>query len=177
MEIEADPPVEILPWTFNVLVAPEETALSLLRSMLDPRRFLFLYVCGNYSRLLSRINLRNAEFDVRRAFTSSQLLSIVDEAHHTFVFIEHDESLYAESEEMAGYLSLALRELSRESTVVLYSPAFDETLQAISNKADRVLCLERMAYARSARPHPRRTRRDRMPHGLPPGEQRRLEAF
>ena len=145
MEIEVHPSVEIQPGTFNVMVSPEELALRALREAIGPGRFLVLYVCGNYSRLLSRIGLRTAEFDIRRAFTSSQLLSILDDAHQTFVFLEHDPSLFAESEEMIEYVSIALRELSRESTVLLYSPAFDATLQAISKKADRVFYFDRTA--------------------------------
>src|SRR5512136_1830731 len=118
MEIDLDLPVDIQAGTFNVLVSPEELALRALRKAAGPGRFLVLYICGNYSRLLSRVNLRSAEFGIRRAFTSSQLLSILDDAHQTFVFIEHDPSLFAESEEMIEYVSIALRELSRESTVL-----------------------------------------------------------
>ena len=71
MEIELELPVDIQAGTFNVLVSPEELALRALRGVVVPGRFLVLYVCGNYSRLLSRIGLRVAEFDIRRAFTSS----------------------------------------------------------------------------------------------------------
>ena len=137
MEIELNPPVDIQAGAFNLLVSPEDIAIRALRGAVEPRRFLVLYVCGNYSRLLSRINLRAAEFDIRRAFTSSQLLSILEDAHQTFVFLEHDPSLFAESEEMIEYVSIALRELSRESTVLLYSPEFDATLQAISKRRGR----------------------------------------
>jgi hypothetical protein len=145
MDAGPDLRLEIQPWAFNVLVAPEDVAIWLLRDRLGQGRFLSLYVCGNYSRLLSRIGLRNAEFDVRRAFTASQLLSIADDAHHGFVFVEHDPTLYSESEGMAEYVSLALRELSRESTVVLYSSGLDDHLRAISAKADRMFCIERSA--------------------------------
>jgi len=165
--------LEIQPWAFNVLVAPEDIALGLLRERLGQGRFLSLYVCGNYSRLLSIINLRSVEFDVRRAFTASQLLSIAEDAHHTFVFIEHDPTLYSESDGMAEYVSLALRELSRESTVVLYSSGLDDQLRAISIKADRVFCLERSA-ARHERPQ-RREVRGRMRYGQISDSQRTLE--
>ena len=145
MHAGSDLRLEMQPWAFNVLVAPEDVAVGLLRDCLGRRGFLSLYVCGNYSRLLTRIGLRGAAFDVRRAFTASQLLSIAGEAHHTFVFIEHDPTLYSESEGMADYVALALRELSRESTVVLYSPGLDDRLRAISSRADRVFCIERDA--------------------------------
>jgi len=174
MEIEADLPLDIQPWSFNVIVAPEEVALGLLRRCLGEGRFLSLYVCGNYSRLLSRINLRNAAFDVRRAFTASQLLSIADEAHHTFVFIEHDPTLYSESDGAGDCVSLALRELARESTVVLYSSGLDEHLRLIARRADRVFCMERTA----TRPRrPRREARGRARFGPLSEWQRTLEGI
>lgn len=142
MDIGTGALFEIEPGTFSVVVGPEHVALGLLRESIARRRFLLLYVCGNYSRLLSRIGLRDVDFDVRRAFTASQLLSIAEEAHHTFVFVEHDPTLYSESEDMVGYVSMALRELSRSSTVVLYSVGLDEHLRSISKMADRVFCLE-----------------------------------
>jgi hypothetical protein len=176
MEIELSPPVDIQAGTFNLLVSPEDIAIRALRGAVEPRRFLVLYVCGNYSRLLSRINLRTAEFDIRRAFTSSQLLSILDDAHQTFVFLEHDPSLFAESEEMIEYVSIALRELSRESTVLLYSPAFDATLRAIAKKADRVFYFDRATDGERARGH--HSRRHGVAHNAPPADdQSRLEAF
>jgi hypothetical protein len=176
MDIELNPPVDIQAGAFNLLVSPEDIAIRALRGVVEPRQFLVLYVCGNYSRLLSRINLRTAEFDIRRAFTSSQLLSILDDAHQTFVFLEHDASLFAESEEMIEYVSIALRELSRESTVLLYSPEFDATLQAISKKADRVFYFDRTAGGESVRG--RYSRRRGMAHNAPPADdQSTLEAF
>jgi hypothetical protein len=172
MDVEPDLPLDIRSWAFNVVVAPEEVAIRLLRDCLGQRRFLSLYVCGNYSRLLSRIGIRNAEFDVRRAFTASQLLSIADEAHHTFVFIEHDPTLYSESDEVGDCVSLALRELARESTVVLYSAGFDEQLRLIARRADRVFCVERIA-TRTVRP--RREARGRVRFGPLSESQKTLE--
>lgn len=141
MEIELCPSVEILPRSLNVLVAPEIVAANALRELLERQRYLLLYICGNYSRLLSMLGLRSADFDIRRAFTAAQLLTIVEEAHQTLVFIEHDPNLFAESEELLGYAVLALKELSKESAVTMYSPFMDDSLQRFSNIADRVFCL------------------------------------
>lgn len=176
MDAGADPPFDLEAGTFSVIVGPEHVALGLLRSRLDDSRFLLLYVCGNYSRLLSRIGMRNAEFDVRRAFTASQLLSIAEEAHQTFVFIEHDPALYSESEDMAKYVSMALRELSRSSTVVLYSVELDENLRTISKMADRVFCLEGVR-ARSPGARRRTASRGRLPSFEVSDGQSRLEGF
>lgn len=141
MEIELCRSVEILSRSLNVLVAPETIAASALRELLREHRYLLLYICGNYSRLLSMLGMRNANFEIRRAFTAAQLLSIVEEAHQTLVFIEHDPGLFAESEELLEYAVFALKELSRESAVTIYSPFMDDSLRSFSNAADRIFCL------------------------------------
>lgn len=176
MEFGAGQTFDIEPGTFNVIVGPEHVALGLLRNAISGSRVLLLYVCGNYSRIISRIGLRNAEFDVRRAFTASQLLSIAEEAHQTFIFIEHDPTLYSESEEMAGYVSMALRELSRSSTVVLYSTEFDTHLRAISKMADRIFCIDEVR-TRPAGARAIRTTRGRLPRFDSTEGQSRLEGF
>lgn len=141
MEIELCRSVEILSRSLNVLVAPETIAASALRELLRGHRYLLLYICGNYSRLLSMLDMRSANFEIRRAFTAAQLLTIVEEAHQTLVFIEHDPSLFAESEELLEYAILALKELSRDSAVMIYSPFMDDSLRSLSNAADRIFCL------------------------------------
>ncbi|HVN66307.1 MAG TPA: hypothetical protein VMT31_06815 [Methanomicrobiales archaeon] len=96
MEFELHPSVTLESGTFSVVTAPEELVLRGLNGTPALSRFLFLYVCGNYSRLLSGIRRRSAHFEVRRAFTLFQLLTIIREAHHTVLFLEHDPSLYEE---------------------------------------------------------------------------------
>ena len=151
MEIELCRPVEILPRSLNVLVAPEAAAASALERLLGDRRYLLLYICGNYSRLLSMLSIRSAEFDIRRAFTAAQLLTIIEEAHQTVVFVDHDPNLFAESEELLGYAVMALKELSRESAVVIYSPFMDDPLRSFSNVADRVFCLTDLSGEKASR--------------------------
>lgn len=141
MEIELSGSLEILPRSLNLLVAPETVAAGALERLLAERRYLLLYICGNYSRLLSMLSIRSAELDIRRAFTAAQLLTIIEEAHQTVVFVEHDPSLFAESEELLGYATMAFKELSRESAVVIYSPFMDDTLRSFSKVADRVFFL------------------------------------
>jgi hypothetical protein len=94
MEFELHPSVTLESGTFSVVMAPEELVLRGLNGTPALSRFLFLYVCGNYSRLLTGIRRRSAHFEVRRAFTLFQLLTILREAHHTILFLEHDPSLY-----------------------------------------------------------------------------------
>jgi len=97
MEFELHPSVTLESGTFSVVTAPEELVLRGLNGTPALSRFLFLYVCGNYSRLLTGIRRRSAHFEVRRAFTLFQLLTILREAHHTIIFVEHDPSLYEDA--------------------------------------------------------------------------------
>jgi DNA polymerase I len=97
MEFELHPSVTLESGTFSVVVAPEEPVLRGLNGTPALSRFLFLYVCGNSSRLLTGIRRRSAHFEVRRAFTLFQLLTILREAHHTILFVEHDPSLYEDA--------------------------------------------------------------------------------
>jgi hypothetical protein len=61
--------------------------------------------------------------------------------HHSFLIVEHDPLLYEDSQEMAGYLAQALKQTSREATVLLYAPALDPHLQEMAQPADRVFCI------------------------------------
>jgi DNA polymerase I len=178
MEFELHPSVTLESGTFSVVTAPEELVLRGLNGTPALSRFLFLYVCGNYSRLLTGIKRRSAHFEVRRSFTLFQLLSILREAHHTIIFVEHDPSLYEDAgsrsrgapspldnpgsqrdpgsllPEVAG----ALAEAARTAAVVLYAPRPDPALSVLARRADRVFCLEtgeRGPAARAGRPGPR----------------------
>ncbi|MEM2943673.1 MAG: hypothetical protein QW083_01170 [Methanomassiliicoccales archaeon] len=123
---------------FNLLIAPEEVALTIFNEHLDLQNYLLLYISGNYSTILSRLNRRFSEFDVRRAFTVFQLIKILKEHHHSFIFIEYDPTLFSEHEELSDQVLLLLRELASSTTVLLYSPRVDQFIQAASEKAHRV---------------------------------------
>ena len=113
----------------------------MLNSNLNLQRYKILFICGNYSRILSQLNRNITELDVRRAFTSFQLMTILEENHHSFLIVEHDPQLYEDSQEMVGYLAQALKQTSREATVLLYAPALDPHLQEMAELADRVFCI------------------------------------
>ena len=144
MEIELHPAVSLLPETFNVLVGPVEMLAHALNSHLELQRYKILFVCGNYSRILSRLDRSFTELEVRRAFTSFQLMTILEENHHSFLIIEHDPTLYEDAKEMVEYLAQALRQTSREATILLYSPALDTHLEKMAKLADRVFCFYEM---------------------------------
>jgi DNA polymerase I len=144
MEIELNPSVSLQPETFNVLVSPAEMLIGALNSHLDLQRYRILFVCGNYSRILSRLDRLFTELEIRRAFTSFQLMTVLEENHHSFLIIEHDPSLYEDAGEMVEYLAEALRQTSRDATILLYSPALDPHLEKMIKLADRVFCFYEM---------------------------------
>jgi hypothetical protein len=138
MEIELHPAVSLTPETFNVLIAPVEMLIESLNSHSELQRYKILYISGNYSRILSRLDRNFTDLEIRRAFTSFQLMTILDENHHSFLIVEHDPLLYEDSKEMVEYVAQALKQTSREATVLLYSPALDPHMQTMTDLADRV---------------------------------------
>jgi hypothetical protein len=141
MEIELHPAVSLIEETFNVLIAPVDMLVEALNSHLNLQRYKILYICGNYSRILSRLDRNITALDIRRAFTSFQLMTILEENHHSFLIIEHDPMLYEDAKEMVEHVGQALKQTSRESTILLYAPALDPHLQTITDMADRVFCI------------------------------------
>jgi DNA polymerase I len=144
MEIELHPAVSLQEDTFNVLVAPVEMLVDAMNSNSNLQRYKVLFVSGNYSRILSRLNRNVTELDIRRAFTSFQLMTILEENHHSFLIIEHDPLLYEDASEMVEYIAQHLRQTSREATVLVYSPALDPHLEKMTQLADRVFCFYEM---------------------------------
>ena len=147
MEIELHPAVSLVEETFNVLVAPVEMLVDALNSHLNLQRYKVLFVGGNYSRILSKLDRNFTELDVRRAFTSFQLITILDENHHSFLIVEHDPMLYEDAEHMVEYVAQHMRQTSSEATVLLYAPALDPHLQKMTGLADRVFCFYEMPKA------------------------------
>jgi DNA polymerase I len=138
MDFELHPTVTLRPHTFNALVAPREAFIEMLNRKLDLQRFSVLYVCGNYSGILSRLDRRFTDLELRRAFTVFQLMTVLEEAHHSLIFIEHDPLIYEDAAEMAWYLSKAMRETAHEASVLLYAPGIDPFFEDLVGGADRV---------------------------------------
>jgi hypothetical protein len=125
--------------TFSAVVAPEHTIIPALNGNPELERFLFLFVCGNYSRLIPHISRSSANFEVRRPFTADQLLTVVREAAHTVIFIEHDTTLFEGADRLITPVGSALKEAGRDALVVLYSPSMDRSFAALSRQADRLI--------------------------------------
>ena len=96
-------------------------------------------------------------------------MTILEENHHSFLIVEHDPLLYEDAEKrMVEYLAQALRQTSREATILLYAPALDPHLQKITELDDRVFCI----YSEQAPAKGRKAEAK-----MPPGAQRTLEAY
>ncbi len=139
MLIELRKGMALHPCTFNAVIAPEKVMVSALNNNSDLQRFLFLYVSGNYSRLLSSINRSSKNFEVRRAFTAHQLFTILKEVSHTVLLIEHDPTLFDSAEIMIPQIAGMLKDISRESLVILYTPSIDRTFSVLMRQADHII--------------------------------------
>ena len=175
MEFDLHPAITLRTGTFAALVAPEDLVLASLNDNPVLRRFLFLFVSGNYSRLLSGINRRSVTIELRRAFTAFQLLTILRESYHTILFVEHDPGLYEGSgKEVVPQVAQALKGAGQNAAVVLYSPVPDPVFSLVAERADRFFSLSPPTFP--ARPRPHRGGPVRHPPGLPRG-QTTLEGF
>jgi len=139
IQIELRKGMYLYPGNYHAVIAPENVMLRAINGNPDLQRFLFLHISGNYSRLLSRIDRGSKNFDVRRAFTAHQFLSVIREAAHTIVLIEHDPLIFEGGENMIMPVSMALKDLGRDALVILYTPAIDRTFAALMRQADRVI--------------------------------------
>ncbi|HUU76661.1 MAG TPA: hypothetical protein VMW63_11335 [Methanoregulaceae archaeon] len=170
MEFDLHPTVSLQTGTFSAVIAPGDVVLAGLNDNPVLQKFLFLFISGNFSRLLSGINRRSVNIEVRRAFTAFQLLHILKESYHTVVFVEHDPTLYEGAEDLAVTVAQALRETGEAALVVLYAPKADPSFDEMSRFAHRVFYLG----ASPPTPPPSRTRhrpgKSRHPAGLPRGQ-------
>jgi DNA polymerase I len=139
MLIELSKGITLHPGSFTAVIAPEKKILSALNSNADLQRFLFLYVCGNYSRILPGISRTSNNFEVRRPFTADQLLTVIHEAGHTIVFVEHDPMLFDGAERLLDPIASALKQAGREALVILWAPASERSFAALIRQADRII--------------------------------------
>jgi hypothetical protein len=85
-------------------VAPRQTFIEMLNRNPTLQRFKVLYVSGNFSSILSRLHRTITDLEVRRGFTTFQVMTILEEAHHSLIIIEHDPLIYEDSAEMVEYV-------------------------------------------------------------------------
>jgi hypothetical protein len=129
-----------IPETLSVLVAPEEMLARALNSNPHLQQFRIVFITGIRSGALSQLDRRSMDLIVRRAFTSVQLRTILEENHHPFLVVEHTPQLYERARDMASRLAEAMKQASREATIVLYAPTLDRQLESMAEFANRVFC-------------------------------------
>jgi hypothetical protein len=140
MQIELRKGMNLYPGTYNAVIAPEKLMVSAINGNAELQRFLFLYISGNYSRILSGVSRTSKNFDIQRAFTAHQLFSMLKEAAgHTVILVEHDPSLFEGAEKMLVPVAGALKDAGRESLVIMYTPAIDRVFSSLMRRADRII--------------------------------------
>ncbi len=85
-------------------------------------------------------------------------MTILEEAHHSLLIVEHDPLLYEDAAEMVEYISHALSDAAKEAAVLLYSPGTDPFLKELAKNADRVWYFDegpRASPKLVARSHPK----------------------
>ena len=142
MDLELHSTIALRSRSFNVLLAPREMFVQSLNRNLNLQSFNVLYVSGNYSAILSKLDRKFTELEIRRGFTVFQLMTILEEAHHSVIIVEHDPMLYEDAQEMAEYVSQALREAAKDATVLLYASGADPYFDELTRNADRIFYFE-----------------------------------
>jgi len=67
-----------------------------------------------------------------------QLRTILRRTTTPVLIVEH--RAYERARDMAGHVAQAMKQASREATILLYAPALDRHLEAMAELADRVFC-------------------------------------
>lgn len=133
MSIELRTGMFLYPGSFNAVIAPDRVIITAINRNPELQRFLFLFVSGNYSRILLSIGRISDNFEICRAFTAHQLFSILQNASHTVIFVEHGTTRRCSKApgRMLSQVATMLKETGWESLVILYSPAMDRTFSAL----------------------------------------------
>lgn len=150
MDLPILPDIILQQGTYNVIIAPETMILGGLNGNIILKQFTTLFISGNFSRLLTQIDRNSGHFEIRRAFTCHQLLTILQETYHTIVFLEHDPSIYDDAGDVKTMIPHALKEISDDKIVVLYAPKMDFSLSFLTRNADRVFVFE--SWNKKSRP-------------------------
>jgi hypothetical protein len=74
-------------------------------------------------------------------------MTVLEEARHTQIIIEHDPLLYEDAAGMIDLASQAISDVSKEAAVMLYSPGTDPFLEDLNRNADRVFYFDERARA------------------------------
>lgn len=139
MELEWPGDICIPERTMTAIIGPAGILEKGLNSCSDTmRRYSFLYVCSNYSGVLSDLHRTTFNFSVRRGSTSDQVITIINECDSTYLINEHDPSLYADDTKLIPHVISRLKTFARnKGTVVVYSRNLDRFMRALLRASGR----------------------------------------
>jgi hypothetical protein len=106
------------------LIATHEMVHQSPKQHIDQQGYKVLYIGGNYSSILSKLDCRFKDLEIRRGFTVSNLMTILEEAPHSLIIIEHDLLLYEDATRMIELVSLAMCDASKKAMLIC-SPGID----------------------------------------------------
>ena len=140
MDLEWQPDILIPERTITMITSPSQIVINGLNSCSGTmRRYPLLYVCSNFSRVLPGLHRSVSGFSVRRGFTSDQISTIISECDATYLFIEHDPSLYEEDTRLIPVVTNKIKTFAREhGTVIIYSDQIDRFMRHIMRASHRV---------------------------------------
>jgi DNA polymerase I len=148
MDFELYPTIVLRPRSFNALLAPKEMFVQALNRNLNLQRFKVLYVAGNYSAVLNKLDRKFVDLEIRRGFIVFQLMTILEEANHSLIIVEHDPMLYEYAQMMIEYVFQAMRKASKDAAVLLYASGADPFFEEIVKNADRIFYFEEVRELR-----------------------------
>lgn len=111
---------------------PGELLAGALNSHPVLQRCKILFISGC---ILNRLNRNFMELEVCRANTLFQLMTILQEKHHSFLVVGHDpvpRGCRRDDE----YVAQDLKQTSRQATIPLYAPTLAPHLQKMTEPAD-----------------------------------------
>ena len=140
MDLEWHPDILIPERMITVITGPPQIAVDGLDSSRGTiRHYPLLYVCSNFSRVLPGLSRMVTGFSVRRGFTGDQVSAIIGGCDATYLFIEHDPSLYEDDTRLIPVVVNKLMTFARESgTVIVYSDGTDRFMRQVTRAAHRV---------------------------------------
>ena len=139
MDLEIAPGLIFEQGRLNVFIAPVERFVDFFNESQNFQRYMTLYVSGNFSRVLSYVDRTVTRFEVRRAFTSFQLKTILEENYHTVVVFEYDPTLFEGDPRMKEIIAEALQEVAYSCIVIVYAPKTDWILRQILRRVKRLM--------------------------------------
>ena len=145
MDLRINDRIILSPGRFYAIVAPVEMFLAGLNNNPVIERYTTILIGGNFSRLLDGINRTSGNFEIRRAFTVHQLLTILREEYHSIVIVEHDPTLYDDSGNVKRVVPPTMKDVSRDSIFVLYAPKMDRSFGYLAHTADHLYYYDEMS--------------------------------